>query len=590
MESKSTELFIGKREVSFYDAPIFNTTPKASLNLNQIYDLIKGDSYKRITEAVRGSSSKEIIKEIKSHRLDYVTFGGVFEKRANTSLQKASGYMAIDLDDLSEVEKVKQILLNDQMLDTVMLFTSPSGKGLKWIIHHDPRYEMEYGEYFDAVRNYLSDKYAIEVDKSGRDIARACFLCSDPDAIYHHLRSARCFNILNPNDWLKHSITINDQKKHSETFKEASGSDLKRKEALGSDFEAFESEHKVIESDELISQVEFVITQIEEKKVDLTENYDDWVKIGFGLARSLRERGRDYFHKISQYYPNYNASECNLKYDDCLKSKDQGVTIATFFSLAGLAGLEVFEESEEFHDGHHDAHNVGNDAHRAQNMNSLNGIERHRQEYDGIDRILPEIPDHVYNKLPKVLHGLCELFEKSEEKDLILLGSIATTSSVLPHVFGKYDTKTVYPNINLFITAPASAGKGVLSFCKRLVVPIHNQMREESKLQQVDYERQMNIYNITKKDNPDAEKPVKPPEKLLFIPANSSSTGVFQLLADNNGRGLIFETEGDTLSNTFKSEYGNYSDGFRKAFHHETISYYRRTERELVEIKEPMLS
>jgi len=77
---------------------------------------------------------------------------------------------------------------------------------------------------------------------------------------------------------------------------------------------------------------------------------------------------------------------------------------------------------------------------------------------------------------------------------------------------------------------------------------------------------------------------------MLVIPANNSATGLFQILNDNNGKGLIFETEGDTLAQTFKSEYGNYSDGFRKAFHHETITYNRRKDREFVEIDKPRLS
>jgi hypothetical protein len=61
--------------------------------------------------------------------------------------------------------------------------------------------------------------------------------------------------------------------------------------------------------------------------------------------------------------------------------------------------------------------------------------------------------------------------------------------------------------------------------------------------------------------------------RVLFVPANSSATVVFQILNDNAGVGLLFETKGDTLAQTFKSEHGNYSDGFRKVFHHETISY-----------------
>lgn len=97
-------------------------------------------------------------------------------------------------------------------------------------------------------------------------------------------------------------------------------------------------------------------------------------------------------------------------------------------------------------------------------------------------------------------------------------------------------------------------------------------------------------YAQAKKDKTSSEKPKEPPFKMLIIPANNSSTGVFQILNDNNGVGLMFETEGDTLSQTFKSDYGNYSDGFRQAFHHEIISYNRRQNREYVEIERPQLS
>ena len=79
------------------------------------------------------------------------------------------------------------------------------------------------------------------------------------------------------------------------------------------------------------------------------------------------------------------------------------------------------------------------------------------------------------------------------------------------------------------------------------------------------YEIEMREYNLNKMKDFSLEKPQKPAERMLFIPANNSTTGVFQLLSDNEGKGLIFETEGDTLAQAFKSDYGNYSDGFRKA-------------------------
>ena len=50
------------------------------------------------------------------------------------------------------------------------------------------------------------------------------------------------------------------------------------------------------------------------------------------------------------------------------------------------------------------------------------------------------------------------------------------------------------------------------------------------------------------------------------------------------------ETEGDTLTNAFNSDLGNYSDGFRKAFHHESISYLRKKDHEFVEIVKPKFS
>ena len=134
----------------------------------------------------------------------------------------------------------------------------------------------------------------------------------------------------------------------------------------------------------------------------------------------------------------------------------------------------------------------------------------------------------------------------------------------------------------------ASAGKGRLVHCRQLVNPVHKEFREQAKLHKQHYELELAEYNANKGKVEGIEKPEKPPEKMLFIPANNSSTGAYQLLGDSDGKGLIFETEGDTLAHAFKSDYGNYSDGFRKAFHHETISYYRRTESHWIYIESPL--
>ena len=52
----------------------------------------------------------------------------------------------------------------------------------------------------------------------------------------------------------------------------------------------------------------------------------------------------------------------------------------------------------------------------------------------------------------------------------------------------------------------------------------------------------------------------------------------------------MMETEGDTLTNTLASDHGNYSDGLRKSFHNEPVSFLRRTNYEYVEVVNPKLS
>ena len=65
---------------------------------------------------------------------------------------------------------------------------------------------------------------------------------------------------------------------------------------------------------------------------------------------------------------------------------------------------------------------------------------------------------------------------------------------------------------------------------------------------------------------------------------------MYQALNENNGQGLLFETEGDVLSASFGEDFDDFSQGLRQGFQNEPISYLRRTEREYVCIKQPRIS
>lgn len=192
----------------------------------------------------------------------------------------------------------------------------------------------------------------------------------------------------------------------------------------------------------------------------------------------------------------------------------------------------------------------------------------------------------IKQNLPDYLQEAISVAGSEEESDLLLLGSLTALSVCLPNIYGLYGGHKLFPNLFVYITGAASAGKGCLNSCRQLAQPIHDDLHKQ-------FLEAKEQYKIKLRELPlsvNKESVPKPAMKSLFIPANSSSTAVYQMLNDNDGVGLIYETEGDTLANTFKSDYGNFSDGFRKAFHHEPISYLRRAENELVEITHPKLS
>lgn len=75
---------------------------------------------------------------------------------------------------------LKATLLCDEALETVLLFTSPSGDGVKWIVSIDID-EYSHWHWFKAIAAYVKATYQLEVDGSGKDISRCCFLPYDPE-------------------------------------------------------------------------------------------------------------------------------------------------------------------------------------------------------------------------------------------------------------------------------------------------------------------------------------------------------------------------------------------------------------------------
>jgi len=110
----------------------------------------------------------------------------------------------------------------------------------------------------------------------------------------------------------------------------------------------FRSKNKFDE--DLFTLVESTISSLEHKKVDLTANYNDWYRICFALVNEFGEISRPLFHRLSQFFPKYEASKCDKKFDDilgALKNNPQDrISIATFFYHARKAGINIWNTEE----------------------------------------------------------------------------------------------------------------------------------------------------------------------------------------------------------------------------------------------------
>jgi hypothetical protein len=170
---------------SFFKSPITNTQPHSRATLRQIYNAIRGDYYKEQTDKLRTITDPQQARKFKAQNFDYCTFSGIFTTRSDKAQLSHSGLICFDFDHIENINTLRFQLLKDEYLNTQLLFKSPSGNGLKWIVSIEPN-PHTHADYFHAISDYLKQKYNVEVDKSGKDLSRACFLPYDPHAYINH--------------------------------------------------------------------------------------------------------------------------------------------------------------------------------------------------------------------------------------------------------------------------------------------------------------------------------------------------------------------------------------------------------------------
>lgn len=198
--------------------------------------------------------------------------------------------------------------------------------------------------------------------------------------------------------------------------------------------------------------------------------------------------------------------------------------------------------------------------------------------------------DKIYKRSPRVLQELVETVEQSEEKEVVYFTAIILLGVLFPNRVFRYFNNNYYPNLYGYILGEAASFKGKAKIVRNALRPYQDVVDERYK-QRMDEKAAAVAYN---RDNKENKRPInKVPDLNLFFDGNTSSAAMLKAMQDSPVL-VMFETEGDTITKTWKTDWGNYSDILRKTFEHESLYSLKKNGNEenlmRIHIQNPKLS
>lgn len=505
---------------------------KTKLEDNSIFNIlqdIKNGKYQSEINSIRyamQSGKEKQADELKSELLAFTTSGTFDKQRKVEFLKNYSQIINLDFDHIPLEELESLVVKINDCKFTLASFISPRGEGIKVFIKINSNAEKHANAY-NQVANFYKTLTGFDFDPKCKDITRLCFVSYDS------------------NTFLNEKATIFDVKEEVK--------------ATNAKVEIQASQN--LSTDELLDKC---LNFTEQKEQYQNGNRNNFVHL---FASNANRFGIYEADTLDFCTTNFDLDTREIKNAVNSAYKNQ---IAEFAKFAKFANSTLKEE-----------------------VKIENTITKVIVEEEDILKSTPLIPQSVYDNLPSILMESCKAFNDKRERDVFLTGALAILSGCLPNVSGVYHGSTVYPCLYSFILAPAASGKGVLKFSKALADKYHEKILAESLEARKVYEENLAAFKMLKgkgKTDEKQEMPAEPKFKVVFIPGNVSDARVIQHLDWNEGKGIICETEADTVGTTMKKEWGSYSDMLRKAFHHEKISVSRKTNSEYVEVNEPQLA
>lgn len=213
-------------------------------------------------------------------KLAAITFSGTFSPiRGSEYLQSYSGYIIMDIDHCGvDLERYKRLLSNDRYVHSVWI--SPSGDGLKFLLKTIRTAGDHKGVYRSAVR-YFSDAYGLDIDTSGSDIGRLCYVSYDPE-LYLNQEAELYNDVLIEESQLKSWLSKKDKNSFGETILH-----MDKRKIKNNPFDKL--------------RLKKIYHYLKKRKLSITATYDDWVRVAFAISNSFNyDFGYKWFLMLAQ--------------------------------------------------------------------------------------------------------------------------------------------------------------------------------------------------------------------------------------------------------------------------------------------------
>ena len=173
---------LAERHVSRY-LNVRDTAGKP-IALTEILDAIKSGYWEKEIAAIRAADAANDEKTVErlKESLQGFTASGVFSpKRKKDKIFQPSGLLIVDIDDLQNLSAAES--MRDRLADdphVLAAFVSPSGRGTKAIVYagNVPN-DAAFKSAWRAWASYARERYSLDLDPSGKDICRLCFVSHD---------------------------------------------------------------------------------------------------------------------------------------------------------------------------------------------------------------------------------------------------------------------------------------------------------------------------------------------------------------------------------------------------------------------------